>query len=233
MTATAHYPTCCEKDNGNALGINPTATSPISADGAPVFNELYTIPPRCGRAVLLKKGQVIKIINTPGSQVCDTWFFNSSDLSEFASMEHTRAFIDKIIPQPGDVLVTNQRRAIATLLTDTSPGVHDTLIAACDLYRYTNMGITEYHDSCADNMRMALNAIGLRAREVPQPLNLWMNTPVNPDYSISWLPTVSKAGDYVEIRAELDCVVVMSACPQDIVPINGCSPKEIQFVVVG
>jgi uncharacterized protein YcgI (DUF1989 family) len=66
---------------------------------------------------------VIKIINTPGSQVCDTWFFNSSDLSEFASMEHTRAFIDKIIPQPGDVLVTNQRRAIATLLTDTSPGV--------------------------------------------------------------------------------------------------------------
>ncbi|HBQ8512021.1 TPA: DUF1989 domain-containing protein, partial [Klebsiella pneumoniae] len=67
---------------------------------------------------------------------------------------------------------------------------------------------------------------------VPQPLNLWMNTPVNPDYSISWLPTVSKAGDYVEIRAELDCVVVMSACPQDIVPINGCSPKEIQFTVM-
>ncbi|WP_434585635.1 DUF1989 domain-containing protein [Klebsiella sp. R390] len=232
MTTTTHYPACCDHDNGDALGVNPTATTPISPDGTPVINELYTIPPCCGRAVLLKKGQVIRIINTPGSQVCDTWFFNHADLSEFASMEHTRAFIDKIIPKPGDVLATNHRRAIATLLTDTSPGVHDTMIAACDLYRYSNMGITEYHDSCADNLRMALQAIGLRAREVPQPLNLWMNTPVNPDYTISWLPTVSKAGDYVEIRAELDCVAVMSACPQDIVPINGCSPQEVQFIVM-
>ncbi|HEN3287732.1 TPA: urea carboxylase-associated family protein [Yersinia enterocolitica] len=229
--STHTYPACCEKDNGSALGTNATLSSPISIDGTPVIGEVYTVPARSGRAVRLKKGQVIRIINTPGSQVCDTWLFNSADLSEFSSMEHTRAFIDKIIPQPGDALVTNQRRIIGTLLTDTSPGVHDTLIAACDLYRYSNMGITEYHDSCADNMRLALNAIGLRAREVPQPLNLWMNTPVNPDYTISWLPTVSKAGDYVEIRAELECIVVMSACPQDIVPINGCNPQDVHFSV--
>lgn len=229
--STTTYPAFCQNDNGDALGVNATATTPISPDGAPVLGELYLIPARCGRAVRLLKGQIIRIINTPGSQVCDTWLFNLADLSEFASMEHTRAFIDKIIPRPGDALVTNQRRPIGTLVTDTSPGVHDTLMAACDLYRYTNMGITEYHDNCADNMRMALNAIGLRAREVPQPLNLWMNTPVNPDYSISWLPTVSAPGDYVEIRAEMDCVAVMSACPQDIVPINGCAPREIHFSV--
>ncbi|WP_034945489.1 DUF1989 domain-containing protein [Erwinia oleae] len=231
--STLTYPHCCDHDNGDALGTNATLSEPISADGTPIPGERYTIPARCGRAVRLRQGQVIRIINTPGSQVCDTWLFNSADLSEFSSMEHTRAYIDKIIPQEGDALVTNQRRPIGTLLKDTSPGVHDTLIAACDLFRYTNLGVEGYHDSCADNMRLALNAIGLRAREVPQPLNLWMNIPVRADNSIAWLPTVSKAGDYVEIRAELDCIVVMSACPQDIVPINGCDPQAIHFSVIG
>lgn len=66
---------------------------------------------------------------------------------------------------------------------------------------------------------------------MPQPFNLWMNIPVKADYSIEWLPPVSKAGDYVEIEAVMDCVVVMSACPQDIVPINDLNPVEVHFVV--
>ncbi|MBF7686793.1 urea carboxylase-associated family protein [Acinetobacter sp. EC24] len=223
---------CCSKDNGDALGLNQSLSSAISNDGNPTLEHVYTVPARCGCAVRLKKGQIIRIVNTFGTQVCDTWLFNSDDLSEFSSMEHTRAYIDKIIPKEGDALVTNQRRPIGTLLTDTSPGIHDTLIAACDLHRYTNLGVSGYHDSCADNMRLALKAIGLRAKEVPQPLNLWMNIPVNPDNTISWLPTVSKAGDYIEIRAELNCVVVMSACPQDIIPINNCTPQPVHFQVM-
>ncbi|MBF7695675.1 urea carboxylase-associated family protein [Acinetobacter sp. EC115] len=180
---------CCSKDNGDALGLNQSLSSAISNDGNPTLEHVYTVPARCGCAVRLKKGQIIRI-------------------------------------------VTNQRRPIGTLLTDTSPGIHDTLIAACDLHRYTNLGVSGYHDSCADNMRLALKAIGLRAKEVPQPLNLWMNIPVNPDNTISWLPTVSKAGDYIEIRAELNCVVVMSACPQDIIPINNCTPQPVHFQVM-
>jgi uncharacterized protein YcgI (DUF1989 family) len=163
--------------------------------------------------------------------VCDTWLFNSADLSEFSSMEHARAHFNSIIPKVGDALFSNRRRAIGTLLSDTSPGIHDTLMAACDLHRYTNLGVEGYHDSCADNMRLALQAIGLRAHEVPQPLNLWMNIPVKPDYRVEWLPPVSKAGDYVEIRAEMDVVVVMSACPQDIVPINDLNPVDVAFSV--
>lgn len=225
------YPACCHKDNGTSLGENATLTQPISADGTPELGKTYTVPARCGRAVRLKKGQVITITNTHGTQVCDTWMFNAEDMSEFLSMEHARAFIDRIIPKPGDALASNQRRPIGELLEDTSPGIHDTLMAACDLYRYTNLGVEGYHDSCADNMRMALNAIGLRAREVPQPFNLWMNIPVKPDYSVDWLPPVSKPGDYVRIRAVMDCVVVMSACPQDIVPINDLNPVDVHFVV--
>jgi uncharacterized protein YcgI (DUF1989 family) len=148
------------------------------------------------------------------------------------SMEHARAGIDRIIPKAGDPLATNRRRPIMTLLADTSPGVHDTLMAACDAYRYQNLGVADYHDNCADNMRMALKAIGLRAREVPQPLNLWMNIPVAADGGVDWLPPVSKAGDYVDLRAEMDCVAVMSACPQDIVPINDNRPVEVHFTVM-
>src|SRR5690606_2472412 len=138
-------------------------------------------PARHGRAVRLAKGQVIRIINTHGSQVCDTWAFKADDLSEFMSMEHARAAIDRIIPKVGDPLATNRRRPILTLVAGTSPGVHDTLMAACAAYRYRNLGVTHYHDNCAHSMRLALKAIGLRAREVPQPLNLWMNIPVGSD----------------------------------------------------
>jgi len=231
VTHSHDYPACCQPDNGDALGINATLKEPISQDGTPVLGETYTVPARCGRAVRLKAGEVIKIVNTHGTQVCDTWLFNSADLSEFLSMEHARAHCNSIIPKAGDDLFSNRRRSIGTLLTDTSPGIHDTLMAACDLHRYTNLGVVGYHDSCADNMRLALAAIGLRAHEVPQPFNLWMNIPVKPDYSVEWLPPVSKAGDYVEIRAEMDVVVVMSACPQDIVPINDLNPVEVTFSV--
>ena len=219
-------------DNGEAVGQNNTHREPISPDGTPELGKVYQVPARHGRAVRVAKGQVIRIINTHGSQVCDTWAFKSDDLSEFMSMEHARAAIDRIIPKAGDPLYSNRRRSIMTMTADTSPGVHDTLMAACDAYRYRNLGVEHYHDNCADNMRLALKAIGLRAREVPQPLNLWMNIPVGTDGGVQWLPPVSKAGDYVDLRAEMDCVVVLSACPQDIVPINDNRPVEVHFSVL-
>jgi len=219
-------------DNGEPVGLNNTLHEPVSATGVAVPDHVYTVPARNGRAVRLTCGQVIRIINTHGTQVCDTWAFKADDLSEFMSMEHARAWIDRIIPRVGDPLVTNRRRPIMTLIADTSPGVHDTLMAACDAYRYTTLGVKDYHDNCADNMRMALKAIGLRAREVPQPFNVWMNIPVASDGSVQWLAPVSKAGDYIDLRAEMDCIVVMSACPQDIIPINDNHPVEVQFVVL-
>ena len=78
---------------------------------------------------------------------------------------------------------------------------------------------------------MATKAIGLRVREVPSPLNLWMNIPILAEGGVGFYPTVSKPGDHVVLRAEMDCVLAMSACPQDILPINGqdCTPVEVHF----
>ena len=220
-------------DPGEPDGDNPTRTSPISDGGAPHLDEHYVLPARQGRAVRLAAGQVLTIINTHGSQVCDFWAFDASDLHEFLSMPHQHGKASSIYPRAGDSLVSNRRRALMTFLTDTSPGVHDTVVAACDIHRYRQLGAAHYHDNCTDNLRMALMAIGLRAPEIPAPFNIWMNTPVGDGGAISWLPPVSREGDRVVLRAERDLIAVMSACPQDMVPINGAdnTPRDLAFVI--
>jgi uncharacterized protein YcgI (DUF1989 family) len=196
--------------------------------------EIMTLPARRGRAVRLKSGQAIQIINTHGSQVVDTWAFNADDLGEYLSNEHMRPTLGSIFPKVGQPLITNRRRPILMLEADTSPGIHDTLVAACDTYRYGLLGCTDYHDNCDDNLHAALGLIGVRVDTTPSPLNLWMNIPVAPDGSTSWGEPVSKPGDHVILRAVLDCIVAMSACPQDILPINGaaCRPTEAHYRVL-
>ncbi|SFV25829.1 DUF1989 domain-containing protein [Hyphomicrobium facile] len=196
------------------------------------MSELQQLPARQGRAVALKAGQSIRIVNTHGHQVVDTWAFNAHDLGEFLSMEHMRAAIDRISPKPGDKLVTNKRRPILSLEADSSPGVHDTFIAACDIYRYQGLGCKEYHENCADNLRAGMAGLGLTPSEVPSPLNLWMNIPIKTDGSIGWEEPVSKPGDYVVLKAEMDCIVAMSACPQDIVKINAGAPTDAHYEVL-
>jgi uncharacterized protein YcgI (DUF1989 family) len=80
---------------------------------------------------------------------------------------------------------------------------------------------------------MAMAAIGAVATEVPQPFNVWMNIPVAGDGAIEFLPTVSAPGDRIVLRAEIDCIVAMSSCPQDMIPINGADMRlaEIAFSV--
>ena len=194
-----------------------------------------TIPARRGKAALVKQGQVVKVINTHGDQVVDTWAFNADDLKEFMSMEHTRPHILKIIPAVGDVMLTNKRRPILTFVADTSGGIHDTIISACDRYRYKFLGVEGYHDNCTDNLHAAMQEIGLEAPETPSPLNLFMNIPVHADGSLSFEPPVSTPGSSVTLRAEMDLVIAFSACPQDILPINGVGhlPTEAHFTVEG
>ena len=196
--------------------------------------DTFTIPARKGTAARVAKGQTVKVINTLGEQVVDAWAFNADDLGEFMSMEHSRVTLQAIIPEVGDALVTNQRRAILTLTEDTSSGIHDTLMAACDVHRYRMLGCTEYHDNCTDNLHASMAELGLTPPEVPSPLNLFMNIPVLDGRRLDFLPPENKPGDYVMLRAEMDCIVAFSACPQDMVPINGvdATPTDAHFQIV-
>jgi len=195
---------------------------------------MIEIPARKGKAARVRKGQRVKVINTKGHQVVDTWAFNADELREFMSMEHSRVGIGRIIPGIGDSLVTNRRRSILTLLEDTSGGIHDTLFAACDRWRYETLGCNEYHDNCTDNLAAGLAGLGLAPPETPAPLNLFMNIPVVDGNRVEVRPPVSTPGSYVTLRAEMDCIVAFSACPQDMLPINGPAmrPTEAHFEIL-
>lgn len=220
-------------DVARPVGENKSLVLAVSPDGTPELGRLYTLDARCGMAVRLSKGDTLGILNPSGHQVCDFWAFAADDLTEYLSMAHLHTALGSIFPKVGDGLVTTVRRVLLTITEDTSPGVHDTVIASCDHARYVELGCTEYHDNCADNLRMALIAIGLKAPAIPAPFNIWMNVPVGPDGSTRFDPPVSKPGDRISLRAEDDTIAVMSACPQDLTPVNGegVAPDILQFTV--
>jgi uncharacterized protein len=195
---------------------------------------MIEIPARSGKSTRLNRGETVKIINTTGQQVIDTWAFNASDLREFMSMEHSRVALGHIMPAVGDTLVTNRRRPILTVLEDTSGSIHDTLFAACDRWRYELLGCEGYHDNCTDNLAAALAELGLVPPEVPAPLNLFMNIPVIDGNRVEVRPPVSTPGSHIALRAEIDCIVVFSACPQDILPVNGLAmrPTHAHFIIL-
>ena len=195
---------------------------------------LHVIPARRSAHHRLAAGQRIKVINTHGSQIVDCWAFCLPDTSEFMSMEHCRVELGRAAPRVGDSMVTNRRRPILTLLEDSSPGVHDTTLAACDVYRYQRLGAKGYHDNCTDNLATAMRHAGLELPETPCPFNIWQNSRTRPDFSLVIEPPVSKPGDHVVLRAELDLEIVFSTCPQDMVPANGiaCMPTEAHFAIL-
>ena len=198
------------------------------------MSDLIQIPARKGKAAFVSQGQSVKLINTHGSQVVDTWAFARHDLKEFMSMEHTRATLVKIMPATGDHLYSNRRRPMLTIKEDTTPGIHDTLMAACDDYRYGLLGCTEYHDNCTDNLAAAMYELGLSAPGTPSPFNIFMNIPWTEEGELSFDPPASKPGDYLLLEAQMDLVVAFSACPQDILPVNGRqrTPVEAHFQIL-
>ena len=193
----------------------------VAPDGRAVSGQDYTIPARGGVAVHLRRGDTISIVNPSGHQVCDFWAFAATDVTEYLSMAHLHTSISSIFPKVGDTLVTNLRCGLLTIIEDTSDGVHDTVIASCDPARYRQLGCAGYHDNRADNLFFAMEAIGLTPPIVPAPFNIWMNVPVAANGGTHFAAPTSKAGDRITLRAEADAIVVMSACPQDMTPVNG------------
>ena len=98
------------------------------------------IPARAGRALRVGRGEALQIINTFGTQVVDFWAFDVRDPLVHLSMEHSRATLSRLTPRVGDILVDNRREPMLGFESDTSPGVHDTVIAACDPARYAKLG---------------------------------------------------------------------------------------------
>ena len=195
---------------------------------------LQTLPAGRGVAIVLSSGSEIIVINTHGTQVLDTWAFNLDDPSEYMSMEHTRSRLSRLSPRTGDKLFSNRRRPILALLEDTSPGIHDTLLCACNKEIYRELGCDDGHRSCESNLHEALSFIDHEIALTPAPLNLFMNVPVAPDGTIDRVPPQSRPGDLVRLQTVMNTIIVFSACPQDVTPINGaqCIPRDAHYKII-
>lgn len=170
---------------------------------------------------------VLRVTNTRGGQVVDAWFLDAHDEHRHASMSHSRAALRTIRPSAGCTFVTREREPIVTLVTDTTGGTHDMTMPPCDPFRYAQLGAPD-HASCTGNLAEVLRKLGRPAEPpYPDPLNLFQNSPVHPDGTITFEPSTAGAGGYVELRAERDLVAILSACPMDVMPINGGKPKDV------
>jgi uncharacterized protein YcgI (DUF1989 family) len=203
------------------------------ADSSAEVRQRIDVPARKGRFARLRRGQAIRVIDSEGGQVGDLFAFSVEQTDEHLSANHTRAIVNRLFPQVGEAFYTNRRRPILSFERDDSPGLHDMLIAACDPERYRLLGVTGEHDSCAVNCRDAVAEAGHSVPEwVPQPVNLFMIIPVDVAGNLTWEPTVTQPGDSVTLRAMMDCLIVVSACPQDIVPINNLNPTGLRMEVL-
>lgn len=189
------------------------------------MSRLVPIPPGEARGVTVEAGGIVRIANTEGHQVVDTWAFCTADPREFLSMEHSRSATYRILFKPGDTLVSNRFRPMLTILADTSPGIHDTLHAACSAENNRFFGMTSTRPNCEDNLKGVMADRGVCLGPIPCPWNLFEHAIVRPDGSLMDEPASATAGDHVELRAETPVVLVCSACPSSVGNISLGTPR--------
>ena len=181
----------------------------------------FTIQGGSSRGIELEAGESFQIVNIEGSQVVDLWAFVQPGTQEFLSTEHTRSCLQKLIPEVGDNLYSNRRRPILTITEDTSPGIHDMLLSACDIQRYNLLGHVGYHKNCTDNLTETAKDFGHELKDIPSPFNIFERVEIGQKGRLSILPPLVEAGQFITLKAARALLVIMSACPMDIALTNG------------
>ena len=198
------------------------------------WGERMVVPAGAARAVRVNEGRRVRVVNSEGGQVVDTWAFCASDPSEHLSMAHSRSATYRIYFRVGDVLVTNRFRPILRIAEDTSPGRHDTLHAACNAGSNKFFGAPSPTPNCEDNLKSVLAELGIHHVAVPCPWNLYEHADVDAEGALRDRPASARAGDYVELACLTDLILVCSACPSRIGAISGAdrAPRGAEIVVV-
>jgi urea carboxylase-associated protein 1 len=178
------------------------------------------------------KGQTLRILDLEGNQAVDFLVYNLHDDAERYSACETITRQRNIFLTTGTVLVSGEGNAMMTITADTC-GRHDTIGGACSVesnaLRYGFH--TRCQHACVDNFLDALVRRGLGKRDIVSNINWFMNVPVEADGSLGIVDGISAPGKLVELRAEMDCLAVVSNCPQVNNPCNGFNPTPVRMVI--
>ena len=185
-----------------------------------------------GYAFLLPRGARFRVEDVAGKQVSDLVAFVHADPAERFSPANTRKLNGALKISKGGVLYSTRCRPLLTIADDTV-GEHDLLFSSCSAYDYrVRFGLTTPHASCLSILSGVLAPYGIEEAMVPDPFNVFQHTVITPDWRLETREPLSKAGDFVEFRAETDCLVALTACPQDQNPCNGWRITDIRVTVV-
>jgi len=198
--------------------------------------EDFFVPARAPFSVVLKAGQVMRIVDLESQQAVDALFYNAHDYAERYSAQDTLAAEAasgrKFYLETGSVLLSNEGRKMLTLVADTC-GYHDTCAGACSCESNTvRFGHeTRFMHSCRENFLAELQKYGMGKRDLVSNVNFFMNVPIRPDGELTVDDGVSEPGGYVDLRAEMDVLVLISNCPQVNNPCNGFKPTPIRILI--
>jgi len=180
------------------------------------------------------KGQVLRILDLEGNQAVDTLFYNADDSEERYDANNTIRGQSNIYLTAGTTLLSNEGNPMLTITADTC-GRHDTLGGACSAESNTvRYALEKRHmHACRDSFLLALAEYdhGMSKRDLPSNINFFMNVPVTPDGRLTFEDGISAAGRYVEMRAEMDVLVLISNCPQLNNPCNAYNPTPVEVLV--
>jgi hypothetical protein len=205
-------------------------TTPDTPSGTMVYD--FTIPARAPWSHVVKKGQTLRIIDLEGNQAVDCILYNADDPAERYSSCETIVAQRNIFLGTGTTLMSNEGNPMMTVVADTC-GRHDTSGGACscesNTLRYGHH--TRHQHACVENFLHALAQHHLGKRDMVSNINWFMNVPVEPDGTLGIVDGLSAPGKYLDLRADMDTLVVISNCPQINNPCNGFRPTPVRVII--
>jgi uncharacterized protein len=212
----------------------------MSASTSPVLSPLapdaaaydHVIPATAPWSRVVRRGQVLRIVDLEGQQAVDTLFYNAHDYGERYSVHDTLLAQGSAYLTAGSALLSNEGNVMVTVTADTC-GLHDSSAGACSCEANTvRFGHhTRYMHACRENFLLELTRYGMTKRDIVSNINFFMNVPIMPDGALAIVDGVSRPGDYVEMRAEMDVLCVISNCPQVNNPCNGFRPTPVRVLI--
>jgi hypothetical protein len=194
----------------------------------------FTLPAGDGWMHEIKRGQTFRIVDLDGNQAVDTLFYNAHDLSDRYSAQDTVRAQGSIYLTTGTQLISSEGNVLATIVADTC-GRHDTLGGACaaesNQVRYALD--KRWMHSCRDTFMLAIArwGRGVTKCDLTHNINFFMNVPVTVEGKLSFADGVSADGRYVEMRAEMDLIGLISNCPQLNNPCNAYNPTPVRLLI--